>query len=95
MLSAIRELAEKTGSQSHSATADYLEACNQIFEQGILSHSKVTHHESHVLLNLKRGFTFSLCINIFVKPPQVYIIHNVIHYVFGGIIILLQISLHS
>ena len=58
MLSAIRELAEKTGSQSHSATADYLEACNQIFEQGILSHSKVTHHESHVLLNLKRGFTF-------------------------------------
>ena len=58
MLSAIRELAEKTGGQGHSAAADYLEACNQIFEQGILSHSKVTHHKSHVLVNMKCGFSF-------------------------------------
>ena len=58
MLSAIRELAEKTGFQSHTAAADYLEACNQLFEQGILSHSKVTHLESHVLVNLKRGLFF-------------------------------------
>ena len=57
MLSAIRELADKRDfSESHTATGDYLDACNRMFETGILSHSKIIYQQSHVLVNLHTGF---------------------------------------
>lgn len=40
------------------ATAQYLEACNMLFERGILSHDSI--HSSHrdVLNNMKIGFKY-------------------------------------
>ena len=62
MLSAIRGMSVKRDSQSHAATAEYLEACNKIFEKGILSHSKITHTKSHILINMHSA-TFDSGIN--------------------------------
>ena len=36
----------------------FLEACNKIFEQGLLSHDKVTACDSQVLTNIKEGYQF-------------------------------------
>lgn len=60
MTAAIYELAETCdyGKQSHIATAEYLEACNLLFEQGILSHSIVDNENSQVLKNMKQGFSY-------------------------------------
>ena len=54
MISAIREIAEMDEElqDSRIATAQYLEACNLLFEQGILSHSIV------VLENMKKGYEY-------------------------------------
>ena len=58
MLSAIREISEKSNSESHAAAAEYLEACNKIFERGILSHSKITDLQSPALMNIQSGFSY-------------------------------------
>ena len=58
MLSAIREISEKPAGDSHAATAEYLEACNKIFERGILSHKKITHLQSPPLMNMHAGFSY-------------------------------------
>ena len=57
MISAIREIAEMDEElqDSRIATAQYLEACNLLFEQGILSHSIVS---STVLENMKKGYEY-------------------------------------
>ena len=58
MLSAIREISEKHNSESHAAAAEYLEACNKIFERGVLSHSKIAHLQSPALMNMHSGFSY-------------------------------------
>lgn len=49
-----------TPSDSFSAmvTLSYLEACNKIFEQGLLSHGKVTSSGHQVILNIQEGYKF-------------------------------------
>ena len=39
-------------------TAEYLEACNLIFERGILSKKIIRSMDSPVICNIKRGFQF-------------------------------------
>lgn len=61
MLTAIRELAshkDDTTAARHIAAAKYLEACNHLFEEGILSHEVINSQTSPALQNMKLGFTF-------------------------------------
>lgn len=37
---------------------DYLDACRQLFERGILSHEKITSEQSSVLQNMSDGYAF-------------------------------------
>lgn len=57
MTAAIHELAETCDyddlAKRHIATAEYLEACKLLFEQGILSHSIIDNGHSQVLENMK------------------------------------------
>ena len=39
-------------------TLRYLEACNLLFEKGLLSHDKVSSRERQVLRNIKAGYDF-------------------------------------
>ena len=57
MISAVRELAEREVhvADHHQCVAEYLEACNRLFEEGILSHI-VSSSEQKVLVNMKTGF---------------------------------------
>ena len=58
MLAAIREMVEKKDEftqQSHVCTAEYLEACNLIFENGILSHEMICSLKSKSLVNISEG----------------------------------------
>ncbi len=43
---------------SVNLTLQYLTACNSIFEQGFLSHKKVSINEQEVLKNIQQGFAF-------------------------------------
>ena len=61
MLTAIRELAshkDECTASHHIAVAEYLEACNQLFEEGILSHEVINSQTSPALQRMKLGFTF-------------------------------------
>lgn len=42
----------------HQRVVEYLDACNRMFEDGILSHSIVSSSEQKVLVNMKTGFEF-------------------------------------
>lgn len=43
---------------SAQLTLSYLEACNKIFERGLLSHDKVTTSDCQVVLNIQEGYNF-------------------------------------
>lgn len=61
MISAICETAESGDNDldhNRSSTAEYLEACNFLFEQGILSHSSINSEDSAVLKNMKKGYDY-------------------------------------
>ena len=49
---------ECSDSFSTKLTLSYLEACNKIFEQGLLSHNKVTSPDCQVVLNIREGYQF-------------------------------------
>ena len=58
MLAAICEMAERKDgliNQPHMLTAEYLEACNFIFEKGILSHDMITSCSCTCLTNISEG----------------------------------------
>jgi hypothetical protein len=62
MIAALRKLAQEEIDQETKClfenTANYLEACHFIFEKGSLSHKLVKTHDSIVVENIKKGFTF-------------------------------------
>lgn len=61
MLSAIKEMAsyrDEVTKKCHLEAANYLEACNKLFETGILSHELIDSPSSPVLLNMKQGFGY-------------------------------------
>ncbi len=43
---------------NRNATAEYLEACNLLFEQGILSHSTINVVKDGVLQNMEKGYKY-------------------------------------
>ena len=43
---------------SAKLTLEFLEACNKIFEQGLLSHDKVDTTDCRVLKNIQKGYEF-------------------------------------
>ena len=45
---------------SVQCTKKYLEACNKIFERGLLSHEKILSEDSEVLKNIDEGYAFFL-----------------------------------
>ena len=59
MLSAIKELANNRPDEQreHLAVLEYLQACNLIFEEGILSEKGIHSLSSPPLLNMKKGYT--------------------------------------
>lgn len=62
MISALKGYADTNPQPCDAAsvklTADYLQACNQIFERGILARKIVKGLNSPVLENIKDGFSF-------------------------------------
>ena len=61
MLAAIKEMAsyrDEVTKEIHLETAKYLEACNKLFEMGILSHEIIDSPNSPVLQNMKLGFSY-------------------------------------
>ena len=41
-----------------SETLAYLEACNQLFEQGFLSHGRIRNQDSEILRNINKGYSY-------------------------------------
>ena len=41
-----------------SKTLSYLEACNKLFENGFLSHGRISNMESEVLKSINNGYRF-------------------------------------
>ena len=63
MLATLEEMAEKkegTVKTSFMLTVKYLESCNMIFENGILSHEKITRSDSIPLVNMEIGLKWFL-----------------------------------
>ena len=54
MIAAIKDLA----GPSEEQVASYLEACNLIFEEGLLSQRRINNLQSPVLANIRRGMEF-------------------------------------
>ena len=61
MLAAIKEMAkykDEVTKSCHLETAEYLEACNKLFERGILSHDIIRSSGSPVLESMRQGFDY-------------------------------------
>ena len=61
MLAATKKMAtyrDEVTKESHLETANYLDACNKLFENGILSHQIIDSLGSPVLQNMKQGFGY-------------------------------------
>ena len=46
--------------ESTKCTLKYLESCNLIFEQGLLSHERVKEKDAKILINIQQGYSL-LC----------------------------------
>lgn len=56
MIAAVKDLASSASDVGPNQTAvDFLEACNLLFEQGMLSRRRINNKNSTVLTNIKRG----------------------------------------
>ena len=49
---------QTSGANEAECTLKYLEACNNLFEKGFLSHDKVSASNKVVLANIERGYKF-------------------------------------
>ena len=58
MIAAIQDLAREPNQEASGMTAAYLDACNLLFEQGLLSRQRINNRDSPVLANIKRGMSF-------------------------------------
>lgn len=52
------DMAMMPNQESALKTAEFLEACNLIFEKGMLSHRRINNANSPVLENIKKGIEF-------------------------------------
>lgn len=51
MIAAIQDLAREPNQEASGMTAAYLDACNLLFEQGLLSRQRINNRDSPVLAN--------------------------------------------
>ncbi|KAL9953963.1 hypothetical protein ACROYT_G041447 [Oculina patagonica] len=58
MIATVQDLAREANSDSSGKTAAYLDACNLLFEQGLLSRRRINNKESPVLANIRKGMSF-------------------------------------
>ena len=59
MIAAVKDLSSSgTDVAASTKTGEYLDACNLLFEQGLLSHHRVNNKDSSVLENIKKGMSF-------------------------------------
>ena len=59
MIAAVQDLATSGSDEGGSTnTGEYLEACNLLFDQGMLSHRRIINTNSPVLTNIRKGMTF-------------------------------------
>lgn len=60
MIAAVKDLSEEPMGNQDSAklVANYLEACNLIFENGLLSRRRINSLNSPVIHNIKKGMDF-------------------------------------
>jgi len=58
MIAAIQELAKEPNQESAKSVADFLEACNLIFEKGLLSKRRINSMNSPAIQNIKKGMAF-------------------------------------
>ena len=59
MIAAVKDLASSASDVGPNQNAvDFLEACNPLFEQGMLSRCRVNNKNSPVLTNIKKGMAF-------------------------------------
>ena len=79
MLSAIGDFGG-SNPESHAAAAEYLEACNKIFERGILSHSKIMDLQSPALINIRSEFSYFQQWHRHLQETCPGVIYNLIAY---------------
>ena len=58
MISAIKELSKEPIQESAKPAANFLEACNLIFEKGLLNKRRINSMNSSVIQNIKKGMAF-------------------------------------
>lgn len=62
MISELKEYVNSIPTPPHAAnvglTIKYLEACNQLFERGILAHVRIWSGDSQILANMEKGYNF-------------------------------------
>ena len=58
MIAAIQDLAREPNQEASGQTAAYLDACNLLFEQGLLSRRGINNRDSLILANIRRGMSF-------------------------------------
>lgn len=58
MIAAVQDLAGDPNQESAMPVASFLEPCNLIFENGVLSSRRVRSMDSVVIQNIKKGMAF-------------------------------------
>ena len=58
MISAIEELSREPNQENAKPVANFLEACNLIFEKGLLNKRRINSMNSSVIQNIKKGMAF-------------------------------------
>ena len=60
MIAAVKDFANEPNEDASACgkTANYLEACNLLFEQGLLSRRRIHNENSPVLRNMRKGIEF-------------------------------------
>ena len=58
MIAAIQELSKEPNQECAKPAASFLEACNLLFERGLLSNRRINSLRSPAIENIKKGMTF-------------------------------------
>ena len=59
MIATVKDLASSDSDvEASTNTGEYLEACNLLFEQGMLGHRRINSKNSPVLTNVRKGMAF-------------------------------------
>lgn len=58
MISAVKDLSEEPNQDRSKPVASYLEACDLIFENGLLSRRRINSLNSPVIQNIKKGMDY-------------------------------------